>query len=97
MAPNDSPFIVKCSDELPARQIKKVWIVYSNIQKQKAKDSQVDTGQKVPELFKSHCSRKRTGSFGRFMTRNKAVKPYARPISAVTTGLRKLTIPAGNQ
>jgi hypothetical protein len=58
MAPNDSPFIVKRGEELPAGHKK----VYIELCTKRGEDSQVDTGQDVPERYKSHCGQ--TGSSG---------------------------------
>jgi len=49
-APNDPPFIIKRSKELPAGQKS----FRSRNQKETGEDSQVDTTQYVPEPYQSH-------------------------------------------
>jgi len=52
-APNNPPFIVKRSDELPAGQ-KSFRSHDTRNRKEKGEDSQVETSQYVPEVYQSH-------------------------------------------
>jgi hypothetical protein len=86
VAPKDTPFIVKRSEELPAGQRK----VGPRNTRKKGEESHVDAGHGVPKLYKANCQENRI--IGRSRIPNTAAKPYAQPTCSVTT---RLTIPAG--
>jgi hypothetical protein len=81
-APNNPPFIVESSKELPARQ-KSFRSHSTRKRKEKGEDSQIDTTHYVPELYQSHCQENRI--IERSRIRKTVTKPYAQPVS----GLRK--------
>ena len=56
LSPKNSPFVVKRGEELPAEPKESL----DRIIRKKGEDSQVDTGQDVPEPYKSRC--RETGS-----------------------------------
>jgi hypothetical protein len=86
-APNNPPFIVERSNELPAGQKS---FRQHNTRKRKRKEkgedySHVDTTHYVPELHHSHCQENRI--IERSMIRKTVANPYAQPASALRTGL----------
>jgi hypothetical protein len=53
-------------------------------EKKKGEDSQENTSQDVPELYKSNCERELV--IGRSMIRNTAATPYSQPSCGVRMG-----------
>jgi len=81
--PNNPPFIVKCSNELPAGHVEKS--LRSHNTRKRKEDSQVDTSHYVPEAYQSHYQENRI--IERSRIRKTVAKPYAQPVSGLKTGL----------
>jgi hypothetical protein len=83
-APNNPPFIVKRSNELPAGQ-KSFRSHNTRKRKEKGEDSQVDTTHYVPKHYHNHCQENRI--IERSRIRETVAKPNSQPVSASRTGM----------
>ena len=81
MAPNNPPFIVERSKELPAGQ-KSFRAHDTRNREEKGEDSQVDAAQYVPDHFHSHCQENQT------IERYRIHKTVAKSDAQSTSGLR---------